>query len=61
MKNAPERRPVDDLTPTTDIKLTTAKANLGMGMGNRFPKEYSRLPQRANHSIAKEGTKKGGA
>ena len=61
MANAPERRPVDDLSKTTDIKLKTAPANLGMGMGNRDPLEYSHNPKVLNHCLAKEGKHKGGA
>ena len=34
-KMAAERRPIDDMTPTTDVKLKSAPANLGMMMDAR--------------------------
>ena len=61
MKNAPERRPIDTIEQTNDIKLKPASAGLGMGMGFRVPKEYGHLPRKGNHSLAVEGKKKGGA
>ena len=51
MKMAKERRPIDDLTPTTDVKLTSAPANLGMNMGFRDPKEFSKNPNPMNHAL----------
>ena len=61
MKMAAERRPIDTTAQTTDVKLKPSSAGLGMGMANRFPKEYSVVPRKGNHSLAVEGKKKGGA
>ena len=61
MKHAAERRPIDTLAQTNDVKLKTASAGLGMGMTHRVPKEYGANPKGKNHSLATEGKKKGGA
>ena len=61
MKHAAERRPIDTLAQTSDVKLKPASAGLGMGMAHRVPKEYGHLPRKGNHSLAVEGKKKGGA
>ena len=45
MKKVAERRPVDDLSYTTDVRLKSAPATLGLGMANRMPKEYGNNPK----------------
>ena len=50
-KMAAERRPIDDMTPTTDVKLKSAPANLGMNMQHRMPKEYGNNPKPMNHAL----------